>query len=112
LKTQSWFTASYFPFEISSKRFPQKISSKEAWLISSDGYLTFKTSQYRLGYYQTPTIKFAFFSNPELETGRTFLQRIYEIYVEYVSKNPLIPFDSPIENDLFRSKVKALALAV
>ncbi|KAJ3338219.1 hypothetical protein HDU91_001283, partial [Kappamyces sp. JEL0680] len=68
-------------------------------------YFTFTTSQYRLSYYEVPTLKMVVFSNPELRDAEAVLQRVYEIYVEFVSKNPLIPFDKPIDNDLFRSNL-------
>lgn len=48
-------------------------------------------------------MKFVIFTNPELDSGREVLQTCYEIYVEYVIKNAMIPFDGPIENELFVS---------
>lgn len=42
-------------------------------------------------------------TDPSMESCREALRQIYaQVYVEYVAKNPLVKFDSPITNELFR----------
>lgn len=62
-----------------------------------DQFLSFKTSAYKLHYYETPTnLKFVFLSDPHIESLRLALHQIYvSLYVEYVVKNPLSPIEHP-----------------
>ncbi|KAJ3320617.1 Trafficking protein particle complex subunit 1 [Boothiomyces sp. JEL0866] len=71
-------------------------------------FLCFKTNQYKLHYMETAnSLKFVLLTDPTNENGRAILSHIYaSIYVEYVSKNAMIPFDTPFNNDLFRSNLQ------
>lgn len=64
------------------------ISSVE---ISHDGFIAYKTSHYKLHYYETLTgLKFVLNSDPGVESLQSALRQIYtQIYVELVVKNPL-----------------------
>ncbi|TPX31973.1 hypothetical protein SmJEL517_g04798 [Synchytrium microbalum] len=71
---------------------------------SSEGFIAYKTSAYKLHYFETPTgLKFVMNTDSNMESCREALRQIYaQIYVEYVAKNPLVKFDTPITNELFR----------
>lgn len=74
---------------------------------SSQSFLSYRTSQYKLHYYETPTnIKFVMLTDTKSGSMRTALHQIYvSIYVEYVVKNALSPVEHPgglgVNNDLF-----------
>ncbi|GJJ75656.1 trafficking protein particle complex subunit 1 [Entomortierella parvispora] len=58
---------------------------------SQDGFIAYKTSHYKLHYYETLTgLKFVLNSDPGVESLQAALRQIYtQIYVELVVKNPL-----------------------
>jgi hypothetical protein len=60
-----------------------------------DGFIAYKTSAYKLHYYETPTgLKFIINSDPNTESLRPVLRQIYvQLYVEFVVKNALMRFD-------------------
>jgi hypothetical protein len=64
-------------------------------LNSQDGFISYKTSTYRLHYYETPTgLKFVMNSDPNTESLRLVLKQIHiQLYVEFVVKNGLMRFD-------------------
>ncbi|EHY59376.1 Trafficking protein particle complex subunit BET5 [Exophiala dermatitidis] len=72
-----------------------------------DSFLSYRTSQYKLHYYETPTnIKFVMLTDTKSGSMRIALQQIYvNCYVEYVVKNPLSPVEHPggigVNNELF-----------
>lgn len=72
-----------------------------------DTFLSYRTSQYKLHYYETPTnIKFVMLTDTKSGSMRIALHQIYvSIYVEYVVKNPLSPVEHPgglgVNNELF-----------
>ncbi|KAI7866616.1 Sybindin-like family-domain-containing protein [Spinellus fusiger] len=74
---------------LSLRNFVRKLSK------SQDGFISYKTSTYRLHYYETPTgLKFVMNSDPNTESLRTVLKQIYvQLYVEFVVKNGLMRFD-------------------
>ncbi|KAI8904040.1 Sybindin-like protein [Gorgonomyces haynaldii] len=71
-----------------------------------DTLLGYTTNQYKLHYFETAaSLRFVLLTDPQMESG-TMLQDLYaNVYVEYVSKNPLLKFDGPISNELFKSKL-------
>ncbi|KAI9094131.1 Sybindin-like protein, partial [Phlyctochytrium arcticum] len=73
-----------------------------------EGFLSYKTNAYRLHYFETPTgLKFVMNTDPHMDSMRETLRTIYShIYVEYVTRNPLHTFDTPIRNDLFRQNLQ------
>lgn len=70
-------------------------------------FLSYRTSQYKLHYYETPTnVKFVMLTDTKSGSMRIALHQIYvSIYVEYVVKNPLSPVEHPgglgVNNELF-----------
>ncbi|KAF9575433.1 TRAPP subunit bet5 [Mortierella alpina] len=58
---------------------------------SHDGFIAYKTSHYKLHYYETLTgLKFVLNSDPGVESLQQALRQIYtQFYVEHVVKNPL-----------------------
>ncbi|EIE86448.1 hypothetical protein RO3G_11159 [Rhizopus delemar RA 99-880] len=74
---------------LSLRNFVRKLSG------SQDGFISYKTSTYRLHYYETPTgLKFVMNSDPNTENLKLVLKQIYiQLYVEFVVKNGLMRFD-------------------
>lgn len=76
-----------------------------------DSFLSYRTSQYKLHYYETPTnIKFVMLTDVKAGSMRHALQQIYvNIFVEYVVKNPLSPAEHPggvgVNNELFEASL-------
>ncbi|TGO26145.1 hypothetical protein BPAE_0065g00210 [Botrytis paeoniae] len=72
-----------------------------------DSFISFRTGQYKLHYYETPTnIKFVMLTDTQTPTMRQVLHQIYvNLYVEFVVKNPLSPVEHPggegVANELF-----------
>ena len=58
---------------------------------SQDGFVTYRTNQYKLHYYETPTgLKFVINTDPLVDSLRVVLRQIYtNFYVEFVVKNAL-----------------------
>lgn len=75
--------------------------------MTESRFLSYRTSQYKLHYYETPTnIKFVMLTDTKSGSMRIALHQIYvSIYVEYVVKNPLSPVEHPgglgVNNELF-----------
>ncbi|KAI8991288.1 Longin-like domain-containing protein [Mycotypha africana] len=92
---------------LSLRNFVRKLSGTQ------DGFISYRTSAYRLHYYETPTgLKFVLNSDPATENLRYVLKQIYiQLYVEFVVKNGLMRFDDTrweirnISNELFRVAV-------
>ncbi|KAL9543560.1 hypothetical protein MBANPS3_008057 [Mucor bainieri] len=74
---------------LSLRNFVRKLSGNQ------DGFISYKTSTYRLHYYETPTgLKFVMNSDPNTESLRLVLKQIHvQLYVEFVVKNGLMRFD-------------------
>merc|ERR1712169_16655 len=77
-----------------------------------DSFLSYRTSQYKLHYYETPTnTKFVMLTDTKSGSMRIALQQIYvNCYVEYVVKNPLSPVEHPggigVDNELFEASLE------
>ncbi|KAI8799924.1 Sybindin-like protein [Cladochytrium replicatum] len=73
----------------------------------SDGFISYRTNVYRLHYYETASgLKFVMNTDPGVENLSEAIRMIYsQIYVEYITKNPLVTFDAPITNELFRNNL-------
>lgn len=72
-----------------------------------DSFISFRTGQYKLHYYETPTsLKFVMLTDTQTLNMRNVLHQIYvNLYVEFVVKNPLSPVEHPggegVANELF-----------
>lgn len=110
----------------SIKSFVNKISP----LDIKEGFLYYRTSKYMLHYLETPSgLKFILNTDNSSQDVRELLQQIYsqvrkqfdiniycfvivsifsfQIYVEYVVKNPLCKMQQPIQSELFKTKLDA-----
>ncbi|CAN6646294.1 trafficking protein particle complex subunit Bet5p [Trichomonascus vanleenenianus] len=76
-------------------------------LTDEDSFVTYRTSKYRLHYFETPSnLKFVMITDPKMDNLRLVLHQIYvSLYVEYVVKNPLSPIEhgggAGVSNELF-----------
>ncbi|KAL1959016.1 hypothetical protein VTO42DRAFT_3257 [Malbranchea cinnamomea] len=83
-----------------------------------DNFLCYRTSQYKLHYYETPTnIKFVMLTDTKTSNMRLALHQIYvNLYVEYVVKNPLSPIEHPggmgVNNELFEESLEQFVTRV
>ncbi|KAI9040273.1 TRAPP subunit BET5 [Aspergillus affinis] len=83
-----------------------------------DSFVSYRTSQYKLHYYETPTnIKFVMLTDIKSPSMRVALQQIYiNLYVEYVVKNPLSPVEHPggvgVNNELFEESLEQFVTRV
>jgi len=72
-----------------------------------DALISFRTAQYRLHYYETPSsLKFVLLTDTGTLSMRNVLHQIYiNLWVEYVVKNPLSPISHKggegVKNELF-----------
>ncbi|KAI1344127.1 Sybindin-like protein [Xylariaceae sp. FL0016] len=72
-----------------------------------DAFISYRTSQYKLHYYETPTnLRFAMLTEPGALSMRNVLHQIYiNLWVEYVVKNPLSPVEHKggegVRNEMF-----------
>ncbi|KAH7557708.1 hypothetical protein JRO89_XS11G0206500 [Xanthoceras sorbifolium] len=63
---------------------------------------SFRTNTYKLSFMETPSgIKIILVTHPRTGDLRDSLKYIYNLYVDYVMKNPLYRPGSPIRSDLF-----------
>ncbi|KAI5308979.1 TRAPP subunit bet5 [Ascosphaera atra] len=83
-----------------------------------DSFLCYRTSQYKLHYYETPTnIKFVMLTDVTAQNMTLALQQIYvQLYVEYVVKNPLAPVEHGggvgVNNELFEESLEQFVTKV
>lgn len=65
-------------------------------LTDEDSFVSYKTSKYRLHYFETPSnIKFVMLTDPKMESLRLVLHQIYvSLYVEYVVKKYVLLVES------------------
>ncbi|KAL1979238.1 hypothetical protein VTN96DRAFT_6412 [Rasamsonia emersonii] len=83
-----------------------------------DSFICYRTSQYKLHYYETPTnIKFVMLTDTKAPSMRIALHQIYvNLYVEYVVKNPLSPIEHPggvgVNNELFEESLEQFVTRV
>ncbi|KAI8818120.1 Sybindin-like protein [Fimicolochytrium jonesii] len=91
----------------SLKNLVNRLSAK----AGSEGFLSYRTSTYKLHYFETPTgLKFVLNTDPTLDSAamKETLRTIYaQIYVEYVTRNPLAEAlraqgVEPVQSELFK----------
>lgn len=72
-----------------------------------DAFISFRTAQYKLHYYETPTnLRFVMLTDISVLSMRSVLHQIYiNLWVEYIVKNPLAPVEHAggdgVKNELF-----------
>nr|GEU37234.1 trafficking protein particle complex subunit 1 [Tanacetum cinerariifolium] len=65
---------------------------------------SFRTNTYKLSFMESPSgIKIILVTHPKASDLRESLKYIYNLYVEYVVKNPLYTPGTPIKSDLFNT---------
>jgi hypothetical protein len=80
--------------------------------LRSSSFLSYRTSQYMLLYYETPSnTKFVMLTDTKAPSMRIALHQIWvNIYVEFVVKNPLSPVEHPgglgVNNELFEASLE------
>ena len=89
----------------SIKSFAGKLSPMDM----KDGFTSYKTSKYRLNYYETPSM-YKFVMNTDTSVThpivRDLLQNIYsKVFVEYAVKNPMYTLGEPITCELFDTRL-------
>ncbi|ORY79460.1 Sybindin-like protein [Protomyces lactucae-debilis] len=78
------------------------ISSQISPVAGSSGIEVLETETFRLQCFQTLTgIKFLLFTEPRQTHPDQLLHRIYELYADYVMKNPFYQLEMPIRCHLF-----------
>ncbi|KAK3687081.1 hypothetical protein LTR37_019195 [Vermiconidia calcicola] len=66
------------------------------------GIESLESSHFRLTCFQTPTgVKFLLFTSPEQPNKDVVVRRCYEIYGDYVMKNPFYSMEMPIRVEKF-----------
>lgn len=77
------------------------------YLLISGSFLSYRTGEYKLHYFETPTsLKFVMLTDIRIGSMRTVLYQIWaNLYLEYVVKNPISPVEHPggigVANELF-----------
>jgi hypothetical protein len=89
----------------SIKSFVNKLSPTDM----KDGFLSYKTSKYRLNYFETPS-SLKFIMNTDFSVThpivRDLLKTVYgQVYVEFALKNPMYVPGEPITSELFTTKL-------
>lgn len=73
----------------------------------STGIETLQTSRFLLTCHQTPTgTKFLLFTEPAQQNADAILQRCYELYADFVMKNPFYSLEMPIRCEKFERAVQ------
>ena len=61
-----------------------------------------ESSHFRLTCFQTPTgVKFLLFTSPEQPNTDVVVRRCYEVYADFVMKNPFYSIEMPIRVEKF-----------
>ncbi|KAJ8100416.1 Sybindin-like protein [Lipomyces tetrasporus] len=78
------------------------IASQISPVPSSSGIEVLETEKFRLQCFQTLTgTKFLLISEPRQQNTDAILRRIYELYSDYVIKNPFYQIEMPVRCELF-----------
>ncbi|CAL9753783.1 uncharacterized protein LOC135612915 [Musa acuminata AAA Group] len=65
-------------------------------------FYSFRTNTYKLSFMESPSgIKLILITHPKTSDHQESLKHIYNLYVEYVVKNPLYVPGTPIKSELF-----------
>jgi trafficking protein particle complex subunit 4 len=66
------------------------------------GIESLESSQFRLTCFQTPTgVKFLLFTSPEQPNAETVVRRCYELFGDFVMKNPFYSLEMPVRVEKF-----------
>jgi len=85
------------------------IASQISPELHSSGIQVLEAETFKLHCLQTLTgVKFIVICDPRLQGMETILRKIYELYADYVLKNPFYSLEMPIRCDLFNDNLKLL----
>ena len=87
----------------------KSLLSRLSHKTSREGFLSYSTSKYKLHYFESAT-GLVFVLNTDTSVGNLSdeLWHLYsKIYVEYVTKNPLLPAGKEIDSELFASNLNS-----
>ena len=86
------------------------ISSRISPIDNSSGIQTIETEKFNIHCLHTETgVKFLVFYDPHFTAVNSFAGKLYEIYSDYVMKNPFYTLDMPIKCYLFDSFLQKLS---
>ena len=72
------------------------------------GIQSLESSHFRLTCFQTPTgVKFMLFTSPEQPNTDLVVRRCYEIYADFVMKNPFYSLEMPVRVEKFERALAA-----
>lgn len=70
--------------------------------VRATGIEVLESSHFRIQCFQTQTgVKFLLFTEPQQPNVDTMMKKIYELYADYVMKNPFYTVEMPIRCDKF-----------
>jgi len=81
---------------------------------NSTGIESLQTSRFLMSCYQTPTgVKFLVFGEPNMqqEVVDAKCKRLYEVYAEFVMRNPFQPLEMPVRSEKFERAVQGQVVA-
>jgi len=74
---------------------------------TSTGIESLQTSRFLMSCFQTPTgTKFLLFSEPAQSNTDVILRRCYDIYADFVMKNPFYSLEMPIRSEKFERAIQ------
>lgn len=77
-------------------------SSLPTFPVCATGIQVLESSHFRIQCFQTQTgVKFLLFTEPQQPNVDTMLKKIYELYADFVMKNPFYTVEMPIRCDKF-----------
>jgi len=82
-----------------------------------DSFLSYRTGEYKLHYFETPTqLKFVMLTDVRIGNMRTVLYQIWaNLYVEYVVKSPVSPVEHTggrgVANELFEGGLEGFIVS-
>lgn len=88
-----------------------------ATIDSMLSFLSYRTGEYKLHYYETPTnLKFVMITDIRIGNMRTVMHQIWaNLYVEYVVKNPIAPVEHAggvgVANELFEEGLQTFLVS-
>ncbi|ODV90391.1 hypothetical protein CANCADRAFT_2118 [Tortispora caseinolytica NRRL Y-17796] len=86
------------------------IASKISPVSHSSGIKSIDSSTFSLHCLQTPTgIKFLLVTDPGQSNAHLLLSKIYQLYADYVMKNPFHQLEMPIRSDQFNRQLTIYA---
>lgn len=81
---------------------PPPSTTLQTFPVRATGIEVLESSHFRIQCFQTQTgIKFLLFTEPQQPNVDTMMKKIYELYADYVMKNPFYTVEMPIRCEKF-----------